>query len=123
MRHACLACLTLVLVLGLGPVLNADCVKDCFHIKKMLGFQGDDPYCWEFEFITGRIVWSSDGDAFLGTPVSAECPDMENEQTVDKYTPSSCFLLCPSSGFPQEHHTEGTKIGELGFGCYECNGI
>ena len=104
---------------GPGPGGPPPCMEDCRDIEDMGGIDGNDPYCWKFEHVTGRLVHSTTA-AIGGTPtLSSHCG--ETTQTIDVY--SACTGLCaPDNVAPQEVNQTGNVTGTTGFGCWECSG-
>jgi hypothetical protein len=124
MRTKLLIVLCGVVVIGIASLLRGQggigqgnpCAFDCYEIRWMGGVQFGQPYCYKFEVLTGRLVWSP-GVPVGGTPVeSQQC----SSQTVVKYT--NCPMLCNSNELPQEVNQGTQTDGTIGFGCWDCSG-
>lgn len=120
MRSKLVRLLLFAVVLACPPIVDGECVYDCYELNVMAGVQNGEPYCYSFAESTGRIVWSSQPIRLGGTPISTDCVDGGTSQEVVKW--SSCPASCPINRIPQETTVGGVVIGVIGFGCYYCSG-
>ncbi|MBC8350702.1 MAG: hypothetical protein H8E66_01865 [Planctomycetes bacterium] len=120
MRYRGFIAVLLAAALGVPGLVDGECDFDCYEIDVMGGVQSGQSYCYNFEYTTGRLVWSGVGGGIGGNPTSTTCEDDESQQDVEKY--NDCDANCALVQIPQEVTLGGNKVGTIGFGCWYCSG-
>lgn len=119
--------LSVVAIAAFPPVANSECEHDCYEIDTMGGTLNGVPYCYWFEFITGRLVYDAGGGGLGGIPQDWECTGNYEDPDYPLYTQEvwkydACEGPCPFAQRPQPVALTGGFIGVIGFGCYYCPG-